>query len=257
LAWEPELYEAYGEARLRPARDLIASIPTISAQRIADLGCGSGAATRLVAERWPSAHIAAIDSSGEMLSAAAKGSPGGIVWRQQDIADWRPEAPVDLIFSNAALHWLGDHQRLFPSLVGHLAPGGVLAVQMPDNYDEPSHQCLCEVAGQGAWASRLGSIYRQRPVLSPRAYSDCLVPLAARVDIWQTRYHHVLDGPDAVIGWLSATAMRPFLDPLDTAERTAFIDACRGPLTQAYPPHADGTTLFAMTRLFLIVRART
>ena len=124
------------------------------------------------------------------------------------------------------LQWVGGHETLLPRLMGQLAPGGVLAVQMPDNLDEPSHRLMRETAKDGPWAGALGDAasIRER-ILSAGAYHDLLVPHAASVDIWRTTYYHPLDGPEAIVTWLSSTGLRPFLDPLDDSQRAGFLAA--------------------------------
>ena len=147
--WDPLEYLKFADYRLRPALDLLAQISLDSPRTVYDLGCGPGNITRLLGERWPGAAVTGVDSSSEMLIRARQEAPD-VTFLQADIAQWSPPAPAHLLFSNATLHWLDDHRRLLPRLVAQLAPGGVLAVQMPRNHDAPSH-LLIEAAGLG-WA---------------------------------------------------------------------------------------------------------
>jgi len=152
-AWDPVQYRKFSSHRLRPALDLLAAVPLDAPAQVVDLGCGDGRATRLVAERWPSARIIGVDDSAAMREVAAR-DLSGVTWQQGRIQDWRPTDPVDLIFSNAALHWLPDHHQLFPALIRMIRPGGILAVQMPGNFDAPSHAAIREAAGAGPWRDR-------------------------------------------------------------------------------------------------------
>lgn len=257
MRWDPALYGGFAAPRLRPVFDLLARVPLEAPRRIVDLGCGGGQATRLLAGRWPEAEITGLDSSPNMLAEArAKDTGGHIAWRQGDAAAWRPAAPVDLVFSNAALHWLDDHASLLPRLLDSVAPGGVLAIQMPRNHAAATHVGITETADAGPWAETLRPLLRPSPVAPPEAYYDMLADGAAQLDIWQTDYLHVLDGDDAVVRWVSATALAPVLQALDDAARAAFLAEYRDRMAKAYPRRADGRTLLPFRRLFLVaVRA--
>lgn len=254
MSWNPGQYLRFAAPRLRPAVDLLAAVPCESPRDIVDLGCGAGNVTRLLAKRWPQARITGIDDSAAMLAQAAQALPGAR-WVEQSIADWRAERPVDLVFSNAALHWLADHARLFPALLAQLAPGGVLAVQMPRNFDAPSHTAIADAIAAGPWRERLAPRLRSSPVAEPSAYYEILAPHAARIDIWQTEYLHVLEGDDPVKEWTKGTWLRPFLDALDEPERSAFEADYAARLRAVYPRRADGRTLFAFRRLFIVAVA--
>lgn len=250
MTWDPAAYGTFSQPRLRPALDLMAYIQTDAPARVADLGCGTGNVTRLLAARWPMAEVIGVDSSPEMLSQAA-----GICTIQADMASWRPEGPLDVLFSNAALHWLDDHATLFPHLVSMLAPGGTLAVQMPRNHAAQSHVVMAQVAQSGPWAAKLSPLLRTTPVGEPEFYYQILAPLVVNIDIWQTEYLHVLDGDDAVYRWIMGTALKPLADALDESERSDFLDEIRKRLRNAYPREADGKTLFAFKRLFIIAKS--
>lgn len=220
-----------------------------------DLGCGTGEITRLLADRWPGAAVHGLDRSPEML-AEAGAAPSAVDWVEGDIAAWEPERPAGLVFSNAALHWVPGHDRLFPRLARSLAPGGMLAVQMPRNTSEPSHRVLSDVARRERWEERVGYRAGWEPVGPPDAYLDLLLPHCGTVDVWETVYHHVLTGEDAVARWVEGAACRPFLDDLgdDAAEFLAeYADALR----PHYPRRSDGTTRFPFRRLFIVARRRT
>lgn len=192
-----------------------------------------------------------------MLEAAAAEGPKGVHWQQGDIADWASDgdgAPVDLIFSNAALHWLDDHATLLPALLKRLRPGGVLAVQMPANHTEPSHTVLFEIARDSRWADRLLPLCRPAPVWDASAYHRLLSPLTATLDVWQTEYMHSLDGPDPVARWTESTIVRPLVAALTPAEAEELRAAYAGRLRAAYPPEPNGHTLFPFRRLFLVAR---
>ncbi|MGE5506124.1 MAG: methyltransferase domain-containing protein, partial [Actinomycetota bacterium] len=220
----------------------------------ADLGCGTGNVTRLLQARWPSAHVTGVDSSPDMLKAAAEDG-GAIAWVQADMGGWVPPAPLDVLFSNAALHWLGGHEVLFPRLMGLLAPGGWLAVQMPHNHYAASHTIMAEAAEAGPWRDVLSPLAARFPVAEPAAYYSMLAPLAADLDIWETEYLHVLDGDDPVVRWTMGTALRPLLQAVDEPWRSGFLADYTSRIAAAYPKRPDGKTLFAFRRLFMVARA--
>lgn len=255
MAWDPTQYLHFAGERLRPALDLLQRIDVEAPQRVVDLGAGAGNVTRLLAARWPEAHVTGVDSSPEMLARAAADLPD-LEWIEADLARWRPPHPVDVLYSNAAMHWIDDHERLFPALLEHVAPGGVLAVQMPRNHAAPSHTAIAETVRAGPWRARLEPLLRTAPVRDPAFYYDLLAPRAERVELWETEYVHVLTGPDPVKEWTKGTALRPLLTALDDdAERNAFESAYATRLAHAYPRRADGRTLFPFRRLFLVAAA--
>jgi len=251
--WNPAIYLKFAGERLRPALDLVARIDIESPDSVIDLGCGAGNVTRLLAERWPGSVVTGVDSSVEMLAEARARQPD-LGWIEADLAAWSPERPVDVLFSNAALHWLDDHQALFPRLAQGLRPGGILAVQMPRNHDQPSHQAMISAAEAGPWHDRLRPHLRTRPVAPPEAYADILSPVSSFIDIWETVYWHVLEGDNPVVEWTKGTALRPLLGALDGEERTAFLDEYAARVERAYPRRDDGTTLFPFRRLFMVAR---
>ncbi len=251
--WDPAQYLKFADHRLRPVIDLMARIPLERPASVYDLGCGPGNATRLLAERWPQAGVTGVDGSAAMLD-KARAIPG-ITWEQADVAAWRPPAPADLIFSNAALHWVDGHETLFPRLLAALRPGGVLAVQMPHQAANPSHQSLFAIARDPAWSAKLAGAVFSNPVLEPAQYYDLLAP-QAEIDIWETEYQHVLEGENPVQQWFMGSLLTPVLERLKGAEREAFIRLYGEKVAAAYPRRADGRTLLTMRRLFIVATRR-
>jgi trans-aconitate 2-methyltransferase len=249
--WDPAKYLEFAGPRAQPALDLLARIPLAAPAVVVDLGCGAGNITRLLHVRWPAAEVTGVDGSAAMLAAAAAAAPG-VRWLQTDLRDWTPPRPPDLIFSNAALHWLDDHATLFPRLLAHLAPGGVLAVQMPRNHAAPSHTEMVRAAEAGPWRERLAPLLRRVPVAAPAIYHDLLAPRAARVEIWETEYLHVLDGDNPVVEWIRGSALKPLLDALAPPDRDAFLADYAARIAAAYPRRADGRTLLPFRRLFIL-----
>ncbi len=250
MSWDPEVYLAYANERTRPAADLIARIPAIEATSIVDLGCGAGDMAPMLAARFAGARITGVDSSPEMLAKARSAHPG-FEWTEGDAAAWSPPAPVDILFSNAALHWLDHHEALFPKLFSFVRPGGALAVQTPDNFAAPSHEIIADVAATGPWADKTRACVRRRPVAAPEKYHRLLAGAATSLDIWRTTYLHALSGDDAVFHWVKGSALRPFIAALGD-DAGAFLDACRARLGAAYPKGPDGATLFPFSRLFMV-----
>jgi trans-aconitate 2-methyltransferase len=262
MAWNPQQYLKFAGERQRPGFDLLAQIRDLPPGPIYELGCGAGIHARAIAERWPDHLIQGVDNSAEMLAEAAK-APSSIEWIEADIQAWRAAQKAALIFSNATLHWLARHEALFPRLLRELLPRGVLAVQMPRNFDNPSQVLMRETAQTDPWAARLAplfdpnvatpSVLRPEPTGSPEFYYDLLSPLAkGGIDLWETEYVHQLEGEDAVFEWMRGTSLRPVLDALDLASREAFIAAYKEKLRAAFPRRADGKTLLRFRRLFLV-----
>jgi trans-aconitate 2-methyltransferase len=249
--WDEAQYLLYADERTRPARELLARVPLGEARRVVDLGCGPGNSTALLLARWPGAKLTGIDSSEEMLRRARQDLPS-VEWVQADAARFVAEQPLDVLFANALMQWLPDHGRLLPALFEQLAPGGVLAVQMPRNFNEPSHRLMRETSG--SWAERLGPLRARDPVQSPAFYYDLLAPGASSVDIWQTTYEHVMTDPPAIVEWVKGTGLRPYLEALSDAERPAYLEAYTRGIDAAYPARSDGRRLFSFPRLFIVAR---
>jgi trans-aconitate 2-methyltransferase len=249
--WDPAQYLKFSQPRLRPALELLARVQLQAPARIYDLGCGTGALTTIMAERWPGAVVTGVDGSSDMLERAASTVPN-VRWLRQDIATWSPVAPAYLIYSNAALHWLPDHERLLRRLIAYLAPAGTLAVQMPRNFSAPSHIAIAEAAREGPWRERLEPLLHETPVAEPRWYLDLLSSLCAHVDLWQTEYFQILSGDNPVKEWTKGTWLQPLLAALAEPERSAFEAAYARRVARAYTPRADGTTVLPFLRLFFI-----
>jgi trans-aconitate 2-methyltransferase len=255
VPWDPAQYLKFADHRLRPAIDLLNRIDVADPADVYDLGAGAGNVTRLIRQRWPGARVTGVDASREMLAKAAAAAPD-ITWQCADLATWRPDRPAAVIYSNAALHWLGGHDRVVPALLAALAPGGVLAVQMPRNFAAPSHTAIAEAAKSGPWRTTLEPLLRPAPVAEPALYYDLLAPRAASLDIWETEYLHVLDGEQPVKEWTKGTWLKPLLDALREPERSGFESRYAELVDRAYPRRADGRTLFPFRRLFIVARAR-
>jgi trans-aconitate 2-methyltransferase len=256
--WSARQYAKFEDERTRPVRDLLAAVPDSpirgngGGRRAVDLGCGPGNSTEVLAARLPGAEIVGLDSSPDMVAAARQRLPG-VPFRIARIEEWDDPGPWDVILANAVLQWLPRHDALLPRLAGRLAPGGSLAVQMPDNLDEPSHALMREVAAAGSWRGKLGGAAETRAaVATPAWYHGMLRPCCAQVDVWRTTYHHVLPGAAGVVEWFKGSGLCPFLAPLDEAEKADFLARYEDAVARAYPALADGTVLLPFPRLFLV-----
>jgi trans-aconitate 2-methyltransferase len=248
--WDPNQYALYSDERSRPFFELLNRIPDRGYRSIVDLGCGTGELTRSLAERWPRARVLGLDSSPEMLaSAAANVIPGRFEVRLGDIAEF--DEPHDLVFSNAALQWLDDHETLFPRLGSLVNPGGCFAVQMPGNFYAPSHQLINETARNGPWAEKLAQGWRPIMSLDLDWYIQALWPLGFKVDAWHTEYYFVLQGEDPVLDWVKGTALRPIISMLDSEQGAAFAAQYAARLREAYPSTPYGT-IFPFKRTFFV-----
>lgn len=262
MTWSASQYSRFEDERTRPVRDLVAAMPWRDARHVVDIGCGPGNSTEVLMARFPGAVVTGLDSSSDMVDAARKRLPD-VNFEVADIARWADTddsgtsghaGPYDVILANAVLQWLPDHASLFPKLVRKLVPGGTLAVQMPDNLDEPAHRLMRQVAAEGPWAQRLASAVGARaPRASASWYYGLLQPHCARVDVWLTTYHHVLaDGARGIVEWFKGSGLRPYLDALEAGERQEYLARYEGEIARAYPALADGSVLLPFPRLFIV-----
>jgi trans-aconitate 2-methyltransferase len=249
--WDPERYLAYRDERGRPFVELLARVGAKAPHSIVDLGCGPGHLTALLTQRWPVARVTGVDSSAEMV-AAARASGSGVDFEVGDLRDWSPDAPVDVLVSNATLQWVPGHLDLLPSLVGHVAPGGWLALQVPGNFAEPSHTIRDELAAEPDYAPYT------RDAATPAAhdaatYLRALQDLGCEVDAWETTYLHVLTGEDPVFTWVSGTGARPTLQALPDELRPRFEEELRARLRAAYPDDGRGVVM-PFRRVFAVAQ---
>lgn len=246
--WEPERYLQFNAERTRLARELLAQLDSVTPLRVSDLGCGPGNSTALLHQRWPAATITGVDNSPAMLEQARQ-ALAECHFTRADIAQWQPDAPQQIIFANASLQWLPDHAHLFPHLVSQLEHGGYLAVQMPDNMDEPTHVLMRRTASELGYPAA-----GREPILSAMAYYDLLSRCGCQVTVWRTTYFHVMASVQGIIDWLSSTGLRPWLAPLDSAQQALFLTRYRQHLAESYPECADGNLLMRFPRLFIVAR---
>jgi trans-aconitate 2-methyltransferase len=242
--------------RTRAASDLLAGVRLESAETIFDLGCGPGNSVELLLRRFPRARVVGVDTSEAMLAHARRRVPGA-EFLLQDIESWTPQQPVDLIFANAALHFIPHHETLIPRLASFLKPGGRFAAQMPNIVREASQAAMRLVAAEGPWASRLVPVAKTRPVIASfEEYYDWLSPLSSEIDIWMTTYVHALNGHNDIVDWFAGSGLRPFLDPLNEMERRQFLALYRRELEYSYPARKDDTVFLTYPRLFLVATRR-
>jgi len=262
-AWDPRQYAVFAGHRGRPFADLLARVDADDPALVVDLGCGPGELTLGLAHRWPGARIIGVDSSPEMLERArALDADGRVEWVEASAEDWDPAGSggsVDVLVTNATLQWVPSHLRLIPSWLESLAPGGTFAMQVPANFDAPSHRLMREVAARHPRADDLRpGLDRAQAVARPETYAALLLDRVADVDVWQTTYQHVLtaehDSPHPVLEWVRGTGLRPVLGVLDGDERDAFVTDYERELETAYPRRAFGV-LFPFTRTFAVARA--
>ena len=253
MTWNPQQYLKFGGERLRPAHDLLARITIEEPRHIVDLGCGTGTVTALLRARWPEASIVGVDNSESMLERARSVLPD-VGWEFADLARWAPATPPDLLVSNAALHWLDDHATLFPRLLSHLRPDGVLAVQMPAQHAAPSHQLGYALAESARWRDRLRDLVRRRPILDPHEYYSLLRPRVSSLDMWFIEYVQVLTGDNPVAEFTKGSFVGAWLSALPDEEAREFESEYRQQIASAYPARDDGVTLFPFRRFFLIAK---
>jgi trans-aconitate 2-methyltransferase len=252
--WDPATYLRYAGERARPFVDLLSRVAAVSPDSVVDLGCGEGALTASLAQRWPGARVTGIDSSSAMLAAAAAHAvPGRVEFVAGDVRDWAPSAPVDVVVSNAVLHWVPGHDRLLARWASWLPPGGWLAVQVPGNFRAPTHALLADLCRSPGWADRLAAAApRPDAVLEPAGYLDVLSGAGLSPDAWETTYLHVLSGPDPVLAWVRSTVLRPVLALLPDDDAARFTAEYAAALRTAYPPRPDGTTVLPFRRVFAV-----
>ncbi|WP_042371984.1 methyltransferase domain-containing protein [Streptacidiphilus neutrinimicus] len=254
VQWDPQQYLHHADLRSRPFFELVDRIPGAPA-RVVDLGCGPGNTTATLPARWPDAHVVGVDNSAEMIEKARR-DVGAVEFRLGDIAEYDPavDAP-DLIVSNAALQWVPGHTGLFPAWIDALPSGGVLAFQVPGNFDAPSHALLHDLRNSPRWAERVGGPHRAAAP-EPGEYLDVLAGLGCTPDVWETTYHQVLEGERPVLDWMLGTGLRPVLGALtDPDERATFLAEYAALLDDAYPPRPYGTVL-PFRRIFAVAVKR-
>ena len=250
--WNPTQYLKFADERTRPARDLLAQVPLKEAKLVYDLGCGPGNSTELLVEAFPQAQIIGVDNSPEMLTKARMTLPA-LRFEETDLNNWLPAPDADVLYSNATFQWLPNHLAVLQKLLGGLKPGGVLAVQMPDNLVEPSHVLMGEAAQNARYADKLRKATAARAMLpTPGHYYAALKPLCSRLDIWHTVYNHPLKGVAGIVEWLTSTGLRPYLEPLSADEQKDYLARYETALAKAYPLQDDGTVLLRFPRLFMV-----
>jgi trans-aconitate 2-methyltransferase len=254
--WDPGTYLTYADERGRPFHELLSRVGAAAPRRVADLGCGPGNQTAALADRWPGAAVEGIDSSAEMIARAAT-LERRVSFRRADLREWMPGPDTDVVVSNAALHWVPGHPSLLRRWAAALPPGAWLAVQVPGNFDAPSHWAVRDLAGSARWRERLSAVPMPAdPVLDPEGYAEMLLDLGCQVDAWETTYLHVLPALSPVhpvLEWLSGTTLRPVRAALGDADWAAFTATLGEELADAYPVGPAGA-LFPFRRVFVVAR---
>jgi len=257
--WSARQYLKFEDERTRPPRDLVAQIPLQRPRLVVDLGCGPGNSTELLVERYPQSQIVGLDSSPDMLKKARERLPQ-CRFVEADIATWTPEPGTDLIFGNAVMQWLPDHPAIMRRMLEGMPQGGVLAIQMPDNRQEPTHRIMREVASEAPWANAIGDADKIRTeLLGIEGYYDLFAGNAAdvaNVDVWRTAYQHPMASAAAIVEWVSGTGLKPFVDRLMPELKSSYLAEYERRIDAAYAPRADGRRLLAFPRMFIVAQRK-
>ncbi|MND87599.1 trans-aconitate 2-methyltransferase [Agrobacterium tumefaciens] len=252
MAWSAQQYLKFEDERTRPARDLLAQVPLERVLNGYDLGCGPGNSTELLTDRYGVNVITGIDSDDDMLAKAADRLPN-TNFGKADLSQWRPAQKADLLYANAVFQWVPDHLAVLSQLMDQLESGGVLAVQMPDNLQEPTHRAMEDTGANGSWKDTFADgRLRRKPLPAPSDYFNALAPKSARVDVWHTIYNHPMKDAESIVEWVKGTGLRPYLAAAGEENREAFLTDYTQRIKAAYPPMADGRLLLRFPRLFVV-----
>ncbi|MCU1549048.1 MAG: trans-aconitate 2-methyltransferase [Arthrobacter sp.] len=257
MEWDPAKYVQFGDYRDRPYFDLTARVHAHAPRQVVDLGCGPGNLTATLAERWPEAEVLGVDSSGEMLAKAGDHASrsANLSFRLADIAEWMPSDQTDVVVTNAALQWVPGHRELLPRWLDALKPGAWFALQVPGNFNAPSHSLMRGLAESETWAGRLAGVLRHDDVGAADEYLDIMLDAGCDADAWETTYLQLLPGARPVLEWVRGTALRPVLAVLTAGEAREFEAAYAARLDEAYPEGAHGT-VFPFRRIFAVACKR-
>ncbi len=252
--WDANQYLKFENKRLRPALELLDRIPLEYPKKILDLGCGTGNVTKIISEKWQDAEVIGLDSSEQMLE-KAKNLSQKVTWQLQDINSWNPNENYNLIYSNATLHWIKNHEDIFNRLISRINENGFLAIQMPKNQMKPSHSLMKDVlVDLNLSSEEFRNTLWQKAVEEPSFYYDLLAQKVKMIDIWTTTYHQIMEGENPIYDWVKSTGLRPILNNLDKEEKEIFIPEYQKRLRIAYPKQKDGKTIFPLTRLFIVAQ---
>lgn len=253
--WNAAQYLKFETERTQPAIDLARRIPQTSPRRILDVGCGPGNSSAVLAATFPGASILGIDAAPEMVEAARQAHPDmafAVCDAATDLDSL--EAGFDVVFSNACIQWIPDHQRLLATMLRLVAPGGALAVQVPMQMHEPIHEIIDDVANSDKWQAKCGDLDLFH-TLQPGRYFDILTRLTPHVTLWETTYYHVLTAHTDIVEWYRGTGLRPYLAALSPSEGDAFAWDVLEQVVRRYPAQAGGEIIFRFPRFFFIATA--
>jgi trans-aconitate 2-methyltransferase len=255
--WDPGQYQQFADERSRPFFDLLARVGAEDPGVVADLGCGPGTLTQSLARRWPGAEVQGIDNSPEMIEAARAipAARGRLSFASGDVRDWKPDGRVDVIISNAVLQWVPGHRDVLARWAGFVPEGGWLAVQVPGNFDQPTHAVLRQLASSSRWRALLAGVEFNRQAATPAEYLELLASAGLEVDAWETTYLHVLQGEDPIVNWYKGTGLRPALAALQPGQAEEFLADYRARIAAEYPAAPYGTVL-PFRRVFAVAVRR-
>lgn len=258
-SWDSKSYLQFSKLRERPVMELLDHVTIEQPKRIYDLGCGTGIATRLLADRWPQAELYGIDSSVEMLKEALA-LPIKANWLTGDVTQWRAEKPASLLFAAAVLHFIEDHEILLPNLLSQIDTDGCFAAHMPNWRDALWYKLMLRVLSEtGPYGYPLGTLelrkfMSSRNVLPLDSYYRLLAPLTSELDIWETEHLQIVEGNAPIFDWVKVSALRPVLNSLNDHEKEVFLEKYLKLIHSHYPQESDGRTLFPFKRIFIVAK---
>jgi trans-aconitate 2-methyltransferase len=252
--WDPQQYLQFEHERTQPSIDLVARIPFEDPKTIIDIGCGPGNSTQILRKRWPRADIVGLDNSEKMIERARTDHPGQ-KWVIGDASSLETDRKYDIVFSNAAIHWIPDHHLLIPRLFQIVKQDGILAIQVPANYESPLYKIILNVAGSSKWCAFTSGCDELITYHKAEYYYNQLVSLTQDIAMWETTYYHILKSHQDLVAWYKSTAMKPILEKLPTDKnRKEFEQTVLAECKKYYSPQSDGRILYPFKRLFFTAR---